>query len=76
MLDAAKKNRDFFEDTSEPEIREHAACGVGVAVDLQRRATREIVNLALTGLKDMEARGGSVDGTGDGAGIMVRTKGM
>lgn len=76
MLAADKKSRDFFEDGEEPQINEHAACGVGVVIDLQRRATREIVNLALTGLKDMEARGGSVDGTGDGAGIMVRTKGM
>ncbi|MBI5413540.1 hypothetical protein HZA42_04300 [Candidatus Peregrinibacteria bacterium] len=57
-------------------VREHSACGIGAIVDLNSRATRESVRLALTGLKDMETRGGSVDGTGDGAGIMVRTKGM
>lgn len=70
--------REFFEKARRPaeDIRDHSACGVGVAVDLQGRATREAVRLALTGLKDMEARGGSIDGTGDGAGIMVRTKGM
>jgi glutamate synthase domain-containing protein 1 len=69
-----ERNEQFESD--ELDFSEHDSCGIGAVVDLNRCSTREIVQLALRGLVDMEARGGSIDGTGDGAGIMVRTHGL
>src|SRR5579883_2494931 len=56
-------------------LREHpgrGGCGVGAIVDL-RGPSPDVVRLALRGLGCMEHRGGSIDDTGDGAGILVRT---
>src|SRR5437763_15864478 len=47
-------------------------CGVGAVVDLEK-ASHEIIELALSGLGCLEHRGGVIDDTGDGAGLLVRT---
>jgi glutamate synthase (NADPH/NADH) large chain len=54
---------------------EHDACGVGFVVDLQGRASHEIVRQALTVLNNLEHRGacGCEANTGDGAGILLQT---
>ena len=47
-------------------------CGVGAIVDLNR-ASPQVIASALSGLGCMEHRGGSIDDTGDGAGLLFRT---
>jgi glutamate synthase (ferredoxin) len=59
----------------ERRFREHpgrGGCGVGAVVDLER-ASHEIIDLALSGLGCLEHRGGAIEDTGDGAGLLVRT---
>jgi glutamate synthase (NADPH/NADH) large chain len=53
---------------------EHDACGVGFVVDMKGRASHEIVNKALTVLKNLQHRGacGCEVNTGDGAGILLQ----
>jgi glutamate synthase domain-containing protein 1 len=56
-------------------LREHpgrGGCGVGAVVDLAR-SSHEIIELALAGLGCLEHRGGAIEDTGDGAGLLVRT---
>ena len=53
---------------------EHDACGVAMVATLNKVATHEIVEKALTALRNLEHRGASVDepDSGDGAGILIR----
>jgi Glutamate synthase domain 2 len=52
---------------------EHDACGVGLAVDVHGRKTREIVEFGLRINENMAHRGAeNADRTGDGAGITVQ----
>ena len=53
---------------------EHDACGVGFVVDMKGRASHEIVQKALTVLKNLQHRGacGCEVNTGDGAGILIQ----
>src|SRR5258706_4970679 len=56
-------------------FREHpgrGGCGVGAVVDLAR-ASHDVIALALSGLGCMEHRGGAIEDTGDGAGLLLRT---
>ncbi|MFO0587661.1 MAG: glutamate synthase large subunit [Polyangiaceae bacterium] len=47
-------------------------CGVGAIADLAGKPSREVVDMALQGLTCMEHRGGAIDDTGDGAGLLLR----
>jgi glutamate synthase domain-containing protein 2/glutamate synthase domain-containing protein 1 len=47
-------------------------CGVGAVADL-KGPSHELVRLALSGLRCMEHRGGTIEDTGDGAGVLLRT---
>ena len=47
-------------------------CGVGAVVDLVR-PSHEVIELAIAGLGCVEHRGGAIDDTGDGAGLLLRT---
>ncbi|MDO8310230.1 MAG: glutamate synthase large subunit [Actinomycetota bacterium] len=53
---------------------EHDACGVAFVATLTGRATHDIVDLALTALRNLEHRGasGAEPDSGDGAGILVQ----
>ncbi len=53
---------------------EHDACGVAFVVDMHGRASRDIVDKAITALVNLEHRGaaGAEPNTGDGAGIMIQ----
>jgi glutamate synthase domain-containing protein 2/glutamate synthase domain-containing protein 1/glutamate synthase domain-containing protein 3 len=56
--------------------REHpgrGGCGVGAVVDLNGKASHDLVALSLRGLGCMEHRGGSIEDTGDGAGLLMST---
>jgi glutamate synthase domain-containing protein 2/glutamate synthase domain-containing protein 1/glutamate synthase domain-containing protein 3 len=65
---------------SQPEIarsllhRPHAACGVGVLVDLQGRASHALVEQGLDLLANLDHRGarGAEEQTGDGAGMLLQ----
>jgi glutamate synthase (NADPH/NADH) large chain len=53
---------------------EHDSCGVGFVVDMHGRASRDIVDMALSALCNLHHRGaaGAEPDTGDGAGILVQ----
>ncbi len=53
---------------------EHDACGVSFVVDVQGRASRDIVDTALGALCNLDHRGasGAEVNTGDGAGILIQ----
>ncbi len=53
---------------------EHDACGVAFVADMHGRATHDIVDKALTALRNLEHRGaqGAEPETGDGAGILIQ----
>ena len=53
---------------------EHDACGVAMVATLNKVATHEIVEKALTALRNMEHRGasGAEPDSGDGAGILIK----
>ncbi|MCK6549853.1 glutamate synthase large subunit [Myxococcota bacterium] len=48
-------------------------CGVGAVADLTGAASHALVALSLEGLRCMEHRGGSIEDTGDGAGLLLST---
>ncbi len=48
-------------------------CGVGAVAEMGGEATRETVELALRGLTCLEHRGGAIEDTGDGAGLLLST---
>ncbi len=48
-------------------------CGVGAVADLTGKASHEVVELGLRGLSCLEHRGGAIDDTGDGAGLLLST---
>ena len=48
-------------------------CGILAIADLTGTASHDVVQDALTGLANMEHRGGALDGTGDGAELPART---
>jgi glutamate synthase (NADPH/NADH) large chain len=52
---------------------EHDACGVAMVATLNKVATHEIVEKALTALRNLEHRGasGAEPDSGDGAGILI-----
>ena len=54
---------------------EHDACGVGFVVDLQARASHDVVAKAIQVLLNLEHRGacGCETNTGDGAGLLLQT---
>ncbi len=59
----------------EARFRQHpgrGGCGVGAVVDLDHRS-HEIIEMALSGLGCLEHRGGAIEDTGDGAGLLIRT---
>ncbi len=53
---------------------EHDSCGVAMVVDMHGRASRDIVDKAITALLNLEHRGaqGAEPNTGDGAGILIQ----
>ncbi len=53
---------------------EHDACGVAFVADIHGRKSRQIIDYALTALRNLSHRGasGSEVNTGDGAGILVQ----
>jgi len=53
---------------------EHDACGVAFVVDLQGRASHDMVVKGLTALRNLDHRGatGAEDNVGDGAGILLQ----
>ncbi|MFH1652855.1 MAG: hypothetical protein ABIE74_02260 [Pseudomonadota bacterium] len=56
------------------EIRDDAGrggCGILAIADLSGRASHDIVRQVIDGLVRMEHRGGSLDNTGDGAGLLL-----
>ncbi|MFO0758440.1 MAG: glutamate synthase large subunit [Byssovorax sp.] len=48
-------------------------CGVGAVADLTGNPSHELVRMACQGLLCMEHRGGSIEDTGDGAGLLLAT---
>src|SRR5512140_815472 len=48
-------------------------CGVGAVADLTGEPSHELVEMALEGLGCVEHRGGSIEDTGDGAGLLLST---
>jgi glutamate synthase domain-containing protein 2/glutamate synthase domain-containing protein 1/glutamate synthase domain-containing protein 3 len=48
-------------------------CGVGAVADLTGSPSHDLLTLALQGLLCMEHRGGSIEDTGDGAGLLLST---
>jgi glutamate synthase domain-containing protein 2/glutamate synthase domain-containing protein 1/glutamate synthase domain-containing protein 3 len=48
-------------------------CGVGAVADLSGRPSHDLIDLALRGLCTLEHRGGSIEDTGDGAGLLIGT---
>jgi glutamate synthase (ferredoxin) len=48
-------------------------CGVGAVADLTGSPSHELVEMALRGLLCVEHRGGSIEDTGDGAGLLLST---
>jgi glutamate synthase (NADPH/NADH) large chain len=76
------KAKDVMNETGYPSKQglydpqyEKDACGFGFVVDIQGRASHEIVENALTVLMNLEHRGavGAEKNTGDGAGILLQT---
>lgn len=68
------RNDNLNKEKHLEEIRGHtgrSACGILAIAELERGPSSEIVHLALTGLSRMEHRGGTLDGTGDGAGLLI-----
>jgi len=57
-----------------PELRPRANCGVGAVVDLQGRASHQILRNALQVLERLDHRGarGAEENTGDGAGVLLQ----
>ena len=55
-------------------IYEHDACGVAFVARLDGQPRHDVIDLALTALRNLEHRGaiGSDAGTGDGAGILTQ----
>ena len=53
---------------------EHDACGVAFVADMFGRPTRDIVDMAITALENLDHRGatGAETNTGDGAGILLQ----
>jgi len=53
---------------------EHDACGVGFVVNIKGKKSRQIVEQALTVLKNLDHRGacGCEENTGDGAGVLLQ----
>ena len=54
-----------------PDLKEHDACALAAFATRDGRASREMLERALTSLQMMVHRSGSVDGEGDGSGLMV-----
>ncbi|MBC7544942.1 MAG: hypothetical protein H7338_19635, partial [Candidatus Sericytochromatia bacterium] len=48
-------------------------CGVGAVADLSGRPSADLIDMALKGLCTLEHRGGSIQDTGDGAGLLIAT---
>ncbi len=48
-------------------------CGVGAVADLTGSPSHDLVAMALSGLTCMEHRGGAIEDTGDGAGLLLST---
>ncbi|MEK7528226.1 MAG: glutamate synthase-related protein [Patescibacteria group bacterium] len=71
--DHAEQDERLF---SVDDLPERGGCGVGGVVDVAGRATRDNVETAMSAMCDMDIRGGRIDDTGDGGGLMVRTDAM
>ncbi len=54
-----------------PELREHDACALAAFIARDGVPSREVVERALTSLQMMVHRSGSVDGEGDGSGLLL-----
>ena len=54
-----------------PELKEHDACALAAFATRDGRPSRAMLERALTSLQMMVHRSGSVDGEGDGSGLMV-----
>src|SRR5262245_32960381 len=48
-------------------------CGVGAVADLRGSASHELIEMGLCGLRCLEHRGGAIEDTGDGAGVLLTT---
>ncbi len=67
----------MIEDLKKPEFEsERDACGISALVDLNQNATKDIVNTTLNALCDLDLRGGKLEDTGDGAGMMLRSNAL
>ncbi len=59
------------------EIKENpgrGGCGILAVAELHDPASHELLQTALTGLERMEHRGGTLEDTGDGAGLLIRVE--
>ncbi|MGD9697017.1 MAG: glutamate synthase-related protein [Thermoleophilia bacterium] len=54
-----------------PELKEHDACALAAFATRDGRPSRRMLEIALTSLQMMVHRSGSVDGEGDGSGLLV-----
>ena len=79
MTDGDRTRRILFHGLPGPQglydpAHEHEACGVGFVVDIKGRKSSDIVQKALTVLKNLLHRGacGCEPNTGDGAGILIQ----
>src|SRR3954452_19244815 len=54
-----------------PELKEHDACALAAFATRDGRPSRAVLEIALTSLQMMVHRSGSVDGEGDGSGLLV-----
>jgi glutamate synthase (NADPH/NADH) large chain len=54
-----------------PELKEHDACALAAFATRDGRPSRDLLDRALTSLQMMVHRSGSVDGEGDGSGLLV-----
>ena len=73
-FDHAKKRRRLSEIGMYSEDREHSSCGVGLAVSVNGKPSRKVVEMGIDALKAIWHRGAvDADGkTGDGAGIHIQ----
>lgn len=54
-----------------PELKEHDACALAAFATRDGKPSREMLECALTSLQMMVHRAGSVDGEGDGSGVLI-----
>ena len=53
-------------------LNEHDACGIGAIANIKGIKSHQLIQDALTILKNMEHRGGAEENSGDGAGVLIQ----